>query len=166
MVSKSRYKLFCKLIESFDEGCKCVHDYDALLHDYNGAILYQAESQFIHEIGQNPGITITELASLFDKTRSACSQLMRRMKNKGWLYQDRNNENNREYNLYLTEDGYKIFNKHLEFEKKCYMRTAEMLSGFSDDELKIYMKVQNELNNAFKVDVEESKVLKVVEKNK
>lgn len=157
MNSGVNYELFLELLRQFDLGCKYVNEYNTLLHDYNGVILYQAESQFINALGKNPGITITELAAFFDKTPSACSQLMRRLKNKGWLYQKRNNENNREFKLFLTEEGEQIFHKHQEFENQCYLRTAKMLDGFTDDELAIYIHIQERLNAAFALDVAESR---------
>lgn len=151
------YELFLELLKQFDLGCKYVNEYNTLLHDYNGVVLYQAESQFINAIGRNPGITITELASFFDKTPSACSQLMRRMKDKGWLYQKRNKENNREYKLFLTQEGERIYHNHQEFENRCYLRTANMLDGFTDDELVTYIHIQERLNAAFALDVAESR---------
>lgn len=159
MLSKNYYTLFRRLIDTFDQGWRCVEDYNELLHDYNGVLMYQAESQFIHQIGKNPGITVTELANVFHKTRSACSQLMRRMKEKGWLYQKRNIANNREYNLYLTEEGEKIYSYHKAFESSCYERTAQMLSQFSEEELETYIRIQEKMNEAFSLDVEESKQL-------
>lgn len=157
MKNNVSYEIFLELLKQFDLGCKYVNDYNALLHDYNGVVLYQAESQFINAIGKKPGITITELALFFDKTPSACSQLMRRMKNKGWLYQQRNNENNREYKLFLTDEGERIYYNHQEFENRCYLRTLEMLDGFTDDELMTYIHIQERLNAAFALDVEESR---------
>ena len=48
-------------------------------------------------IGRNAGITITELADDFGKTRSACSQMVKKLRDKGWVEQVRNKENNDEY---------------------------------------------------------------------
>jgi hypothetical protein len=47
MISEERYALFCKLMDSFDAGWKYVNDYNSLLHDYNGTVLYQAESVYV-----------------------------------------------------------------------------------------------------------------------
>lgn len=93
------FQKVCQLLDTFDEGCEYTNEYDAILHDYNGFILYQRESQFIRKVGDTPGITITELAEFFHKTKSACSQLMYRMKKKNLLEQTRNEHNTREYNL-------------------------------------------------------------------
>lgn len=158
-MNSEHFEQVCALLDTFDEGCQHVNNYNALLHDYNGIILYQAESQFIRKVGDSPGITITELSEYFGKTKSACSQLMRRMKKKGFLLQERNEHNNREYNLYLTENGEQLYRFHRIFEEKCYRRTAEMLSVFTKDELNTYLKIQKKMNEAFLLDVEESKEL-------
>ena len=67
-MKKEKYKLFQQLIEVFDEGCDLVEAYDSLLHDYNGVILFQAESQVIKIIGDHEGITGSEIAHMLKKT--------------------------------------------------------------------------------------------------
>ena len=107
-IDDTRYELYCQMLDSFDEGCRLVQEYDSVPHDYGAAILYQAESQIIHLVGHQPGITASEIAAAFHKTPSACSQLIRKLRKKGWLLQKRNHDNNREYQLYLTDEGKKI----------------------------------------------------------
>lgn len=158
-VKKEHYLKVCELLDAFDEGCKYVEEYNSMLHDYNGIILYQAESQFIKKVGETPGITITELSEFFNKTTSACSQLMYRMKQKGFIYQSRNEKNNREYNLFLTEAGEAFYHIHKAFEERCYQRTAKMLSAFSSEELDVYLRVQQKMNESFLLDVTESQGL-------
>lgn len=158
-MNNQRFKLVCELLNVFDKGWDYVNEYNSLLHDYNGIILYQAESQFIHKIGDSPGITVTELSEYFGKTKSACSQLMYRMKKKGFLFQERNPKNNREYKLYLTKDGEKLYQSHKEFETRCYRRTAEMLDFFSESQLDTYIQIQKKINESFALDVAESRNL-------
>lgn len=158
-MKKEHFEKVCELLDVFDQGYGLVNEYDSLLHDYNGIILYQAESQFIRRVGDVPGITITELSTFFNKTKSACSQLMYRMKKKNLLMQVRNERNNREYNLYLTDEGLKLYQFHKIFEEGCYRRTAEMLDSFTMEELETYIKIQKKLNDAFLLDVNESKEL-------
>lgn len=107
-----KYELFCTALDSLDRGTALINAYDALLHDYGGVVLFQAESQMIKAIGSHPGITAAELTDLFEKTASACSQLIRKLKAKGWVVQERNPDNSREYHLFLTDDGKTIFEKH------------------------------------------------------
>lgn len=161
MEKDERYSLFCQMIDQLDRGAYLIEKYDSLLHDYYGAVLFQAESQMIKAIGDAPGITAAALAEKFDKTPSACSQLVRKLKAKGWVKQIRNCSNSREYNLTLTGQGQEIYQKHQDFENACYRRTFQMLDGVSDEELKSYIKIQQRLNQAFELDVKESEQLKI-----
>jgi len=152
-----RYEIYCEMIDQLDEGTRLINEYDALPHDYGAAVMYQAESQIIHLVGRNPGITASEIAVILKKTPSACSQLIRKMRKKEWIGQVRNEENNREYQLFLTESGKTIFEDHNRFEERCYRRSFENLSEFSDEELRTYIAIQKKLNETFAMDVEESK---------
>ena len=156
---EERYQVFCDAITALDEGVELINAYDALLHDYDGEKMFQAESQMIKSIGSHPGITAAQLADRFGKTASACSQLIRKLKSKGWVLQQRNPENSREYHLFLSEAGMKIFEKHHKFETACYRRTFEMLGEISKEELQTYIRIQQCLNRAFALDVEESRNL-------
>ena len=154
-----RYQLFIRLLDAFDQGCSLTEEYDALLHNYNGVILFQAESQMIKMIGNHPGITASEISKTFDKTSSASSQLIRKLKKKGWVRQQRNKDNNRQYNLFLTEEGDAIYRNHQQFEQACYQRTFQGLADFSQEQLETYIAIQHRLNQSFQLDVEESRSL-------
>ena len=155
----TRYQSFCKAIDTLDDGVALINAYDALLHDYDGEKMYQAESQMIKAIGSHQGITAAQLAESFGKTASACSQLIRKLKAKGWVVQERNPDNSREYHLFLTDDGKTIFEKHRAFEENCYQRTFEMLASVTEEELQAYIRVQALLNKAFAMDVQESRTI-------
>lgn len=152
-----RYELYCAMIDRLDKGVHLINEYDSVPHDYGSAVMYQAESKIIQLVGKYPGIKASEIAVVFHKTPSACSQLIRKLRNKGWIRQVRNEKNNREYRLFLTEDGIRIYEDHETFEQRCYQRSFQNLSGFSDEEFKIYIAIQEKLNETFTVDVEESK---------
>ena len=156
---EERYQVFCDAITALDEGVELINAYDALLHDYDGEKMFQAESQMIKAIGSSQGVTAARLADRFGKTASACSQLIRKLKNKGWVFQQRNPENSREYHLFLSDAGMKIFEKHHRFETACYQRTFEMLGDSTKEELQTYIRIQQCLNRAFALDVEESRKL-------
>ena len=74
-MENKRYDLFIQMLNEFDKGCGLTEEYDALLHDYDGIILFQAESQMIKMIGNNPGITASQISKIVDRTSSASSQL-------------------------------------------------------------------------------------------
>lgn len=161
MDEKSRYELYCQMIDALDCGVNLVEEYDAQLHDYNGVILYQAEAQIIKLVGNHPGITAAECAAILKKTVSACSQLIKKLRQKEWVVQERNETNNRLYNLYLTKEGKEIFKCQRIFEENCYQRTFSLLEQFSTEDLRTYLEIQNRINTGFAKDVEDGKLLEL-----
>lgn len=154
-----RYALYCEMIEELDEGCRLIEEYDSIPHDYGTETLYQAESTIIHLVGKEPGITAAEIAARLKKTPSACSQLVRKLRKKEWIEQVRNKDNNREYRLFLTEYGWKIYKDHFQFEQRCYQRSFQNLSEFSEEDFRTYIEIQKKLNETFALDVEEGKAV-------
>lgn len=153
---ESRYELFCKIMDEIDRTYDLMTEYDSMPHQYGEYNLYQAESHLIEYIGEHEGVTITVLAEKFGKTRSACSQMVKKLRDKKWVEQIRNEKNNREYNLYLTETGKHIFKNHAEFDERCYKRNFNGLKQFSCEELNTYLSIQKKVNESFQKDVEES----------
>lgn len=167
MNEKNRFSLFCNMIEQVDQCYDLIHEYDSQLHDYDGVILYQAESQLIKLIGNHPGISANECSEILKKTLSACSQLIKKLRLKEWIKQERNEKNNRIYNLYLTASGKTIYDNHKKFEERCYYRTYKLLDSFSEEDFNLYLQIQKKINEGFKLDVEDSKnlVLSAEKKN-
>lgn len=159
MAAKNRYSLFLDMMTEIDEGSALIQEYDSQLHDYNGVILYQAESQLIKLIGNNPGISAAECARKLRKTLSACSQLIKKLKKKEWIYQVRNELNNRVYNLYLTDEGKIIYRNHKKFEERCYRRTYRLLKDCSEEDFKTFIRMYKLINIGFHQDVEEGRDL-------
>lgn len=154
---EKRYQLYCDMIDVLDEAYELMEAYDAIPHNYGSATLYQAESQIIHQVGKNQGITASELAVILKKTTSACSQLVKKLRKKGWIMQTRNENNNREYYLNLTEEGQKIYEDHAKFEEACYMRSFHGLEDFTEEDFKTYIAIQKKLNESFALDLKESR---------
>ena len=139
----TREELLNLVWEEQDTAYDLMCEYDGLPHHYGENILYQAEGHLIDLIALYPGITTTDLAGILKKTVSACSQLVHKMRKKGWIKQTRNENNNRQYNLELTESGQKVYKDHAEFSQNCQKITFDMLNEFSNDEtafLAIYFK--------------------------
>ncbi|MEY8233084.1 MarR family transcriptional regulator [Oscillospiraceae bacterium 50-16] len=132
-------------------------EYDSLPHHYGGVVLYQAEAYIVNLVGQHPGITVTQLAEILKKTTSACSQIVRKLRAKGFVEQIRNPDNNRLYNLELTQTGAEVFLAHISFNQECQVKTFELLKDFTDEELMVHLRVQRKLNEAYQDDVKRSK---------
>lgn len=155
-----------ELLQSFDKGYELCFEYDSMPHQYGDEVLYQSEMHFLEVVGDTPSITITVISQQLGKTKSACSQMVRKLVKKELLTQERNEKNNREYYLNLTERGKEIYEVHKEFDEKCIQRTYKSLADFSEEELQSYISVQKTLNQVFQKDVDENGVLEVVGKKK
>lgn len=140
-----------------DEAYELMTEYDELPHHYGETILYQAEGEIIDLIAIHPGVTITDLGNILKKTASACSQIVRKLREKGFVEQARNRDNNRQYNLTLTEAGMKIYRDHQAFTQNCQKIEFEMLSGFTQEELEAHLRVQRKINEAYAGDVKRSR---------
>lgn len=140
-----------------DTAYELMSEYDSLPHHYGSVVLYQAEAYIVDLVGQYPGITVTRLAEMLNKTTSACSQIVRKLRAKGFLEQIRNPDNNRLYNLELTETGEEVFRAHINFNRECQERAFKLLREFTDEELSIHLQVQKKLNEAYEDDVRRSK---------
>lgn len=72
MREDGRFDAFCEMMEELDRGAYLMDEYDSLLHDYNGVVMFQAESQMIKAIGDSPGITAGQAGK---KIRQICRSL-------------------------------------------------------------------------------------------
>lgn len=156
-MESKRDALFKALWDAQDIAYELMAEYDSLPHRYGDNTLYQAEAHLIDLIAQHPDITITDLASILHKTPSACSQIVRKLRNKGWVEQLRNQENNRQLMLRLTPAGQQVYQDHAAFDRYCQSLTFRKLEGVSEEELEIYLRVQQKLNEAYEDDVRRSR---------
>lgn len=152
-----RKELLKRIWRAQDEAYDLMFEYNSLPHYYGENILYQAEGEIIDLIAVNPGITITALGTILQKTPSACSQIVRKLRDKGWVRQSRNRENNRLYNLTLTESGMGIYRDHIHFTQKCRDITFGLLEEFTEEQLESHLCIQRRLIQAFQGDVERSR---------
>lgn len=150
-------QLLRQIWQAQDAAYDLMSEYDSLPHYYGSVALYQAEAYIVNLIGQHPGITVTRLAEILNKTTSACSQIVRKLRAKGFVEQIRNPGNNRLYNLELTQEGTKVFQARIRFNQECQKKTFDLLEGFTDEELLIHLKVQQKLNEAYQDDVKRTR---------
>lgn len=153
-----RKELLQKLWSAQDEAYELMAEYDSLPHTYGSVVLYQAEALVVNLIGEHSDITITELGSILKKTASACSQIVRKLKSKGLVEQVRNESNNRQLNLRLTDAGKQIYLDRLSLNLECQNILFQMLQEFSDEEIAHHISVQERINQAYRGDIDRSKI--------
>lgn len=157
MATKMDVAMLQKIWESQDEAYGLMMEYDSLPHRYGAYTLHQAEAHVITLIAENPDITVTDISCILKKTPSACSQMIRKLREKGWVAQFRNENNNREYKLRITEEGEKVYLDHDSFDRECKARTFRKLEDFTKEQLNTYLEIQNKLIEAYAEDVKRSR---------
>ncbi len=89
------------------------------LHDYGTGELYSSvEVHTVTRIEENPGITVTELAKLNFRTKGAVSQIIAKLEEKGLIRREQNQENARQFFLYVTPKGLELSKKHKEYDEQ------------------------------------------------
>lgn len=156
-MDKTRAGLLERIWQSQDTAYDLMCEYDSLPHRYGENILYQAEAHLIDLIALHPDITITDLSNILRKTPSACSQIVRKLRAKGWVEQIRNEENNRQFKLRLTPAGEHIYQDHAAFDRRCRETTFRRLEGFTQEELAVFLAIQQRMNEAYQDDVRRSR---------
>lgn len=155
MTDKQKH-LLNRLLDEIDISYKLIYEYDQIPLMYGGMLFYQQETHTIQQIGKNPGITVSEIAENTGKTTSACSQIIKKLRERNAVIQKRNMSNCRQYNLELTDYGWEIFNEHEALDSACFENYEQQLRQFSEEQLNTAIMVQQKLNEAFKKDVKRS----------
>ena len=157
MNDEKRRELLEQIWNQQNQAYDLMCEYDAMPHRYGACMLYQAQAHMIDLIAQYPDITAADLAVILRKTPSACSQTLRKLREKGLVEQLRNTANNRQYKLQLTESGQALYRDHAAFDKQCQALTFRRLEGFTEAELATYLSIQRRINEAYADDVRRSR---------
>ncbi|WP_232362491.1 MarR family winged helix-turn-helix transcriptional regulator [Desulfogranum mediterraneum] len=70
--------------------------------------LSSAKLWMLYELNNNPGLKVSQLASLLTIHPSTCSNMLDKLQDRGLVYRDRSKQDQRAVHLYLTEDGIRL----------------------------------------------------------
>ena len=131
-----RFEMFGKMVDAFFEGSRILYKYDKLPRKYGADVeLYMSEMHTLDLIYKNEGTTVTNLADITKKTKSAITQLTNKLEKKGLIRKLRNDANYKEVNLVLTELGKKTCIFHKSLDKKKLERAVGYVKNYSVDDL-------------------------------
>lgn len=87
-------------------------------YDYGTGEEYtSAEVHLLKYIREHEGITVTELARDFCKTKGAISQMLKKLEARGLIVRQVDLENNNRFHLSLTQKGIALDDAHREFDE-------------------------------------------------
>ncbi len=89
------------------------------------------EAHTVQAVGEQERISITQLAAHFGITKSAASQMVSKLVNRGFIAKDQSVHSNKEFELSLTSLGWQVFKAHELFHGKDMAGLVTQLSAFS-----------------------------------
>lgn len=100
------------------------------------------EIRIIMLIRECPGITATDICKRWNRTRGAISQMLKKIEQKGFIYKEKDQQNDRIYCLYVTDWGVDAVNEFTikDFQDDTYI-VRHLLESCSEDELRAFYKV-------------------------
>ena len=95
-----------------------------------------AERQrFEYRSADREGMSVTDVANAFDVTKSAASQMVSKLSDKGFLEKLQAPHSNKEYRLRLTPLGRKVYDAHERFHGADKHELVKRLRSFSKEEV-------------------------------
>lgn len=116
------------------------------LHDYgDGQMLNMIEMHLVSYIDQNPGITVSKLAKMWNRTKGAISQQVKKLEANGYINKVKHDSNGRVILLYTSESGKKLSSKHINYDVLEIMKTTQLLlQNCTSEEVDAFFKVVGE----------------------
>mgnify|MGYP002516782731 FL=1 len=106
-------------------------------HDYGTGEAYTSvEVHTLKHIADHHGITVTELARDYGKTKGAVSQILKKVESKGLIYREVDSENDNRFHLFLTEKGKELNEAHRKYDEIGFGESMDIVrEHFSEDEI-------------------------------
>ncbi len=143
---EDKHKRFYKLMEMINEVSERISSAHSMPLEYGtGVSLYRSEIHTMQEIGEKPGINVTELADAMGLTKGAVSQTLRKLVKKGLVVKKQAPDNAKEVHLELTDRGLIGFNSHQEFHMQMYQIASEYFGDRFEENIGKFIDVITDL---------------------
>lgn len=118
-------------------------DYMKETRDYGtGDIINMVEIHTLTFIEENPGITITEIATMWNRTKGAASQIVAKLEQKGLIERRKERNNAKNLHLYVSVQGLELSKAHKEYDLKELTWANQILhQEFRDQDISAFYKV-------------------------
>ena len=106
--------------------------------------LTMMEIRTVIMIGDHPGITATQLAQYWNRSRGAVSQILKKIELKGFIYKEKSEADEKIFHLYVTDQGMEVIYNFVsnDFEDTTHI-IKSLLEVCSVEELRAFYKVMN-----------------------
>ena len=118
-------------------------DYINEAKDYGtGRLINMVEVHTLTMIEDQPGVTVSDLARQWDRTKSAVSQNIKKLEAKGLVYRVPDENDAKMLHLYPTEEGVRLSTAHKLYDNMDIMQTKnDLLRTRTIEEIDTFYKV-------------------------
>ena len=114
----------------------------------NGVKLNTAAMSLINVIDMNPGMSVTDLSKRMNLTKSAISQMLKKLCTLGLLKKSKNDGNDKSIYPKLTETGKMTASEYREKHDRFYLCMRDLLNRFDSDEQELIYRFLTETDEA------------------
>lgn len=142
-MNKNDLKLLTESMEHVYTFVSDSYDMYSAARDYgNGDKMNMAQIHTLSLIADNPGISVSGVSKMWNRTLSAASQNINKLVKKNLIEKKKENGNHKTIHLYVTESGQKLSDMHKAYDRKELTKVAEvLLKTHTMDELKTALRV-------------------------
>ena len=112
-----------------------------------GLVLYPAQSHMIEIIGEDEGITATEIAAEFMITKGAVSQIISFLEQKELIVKKPSEKSGRATGLFLSDSGRAVLNEHRELHSEMLREIAVLAEQLPPEAVDILEKITDVIEN-------------------
>lgn len=129
-------KVIYKFVMNYNDYIKTARDYGT------GEIITMVEVHTLTLIEENPGITVTDVALKWNRTKGAVSQTITKLEKRGLIRRKKDVGNAKTVHLYVTDKGQLLSEAHKDYDIKEFTWTDKTLSkSFTNEEINTFYKV-------------------------
>lgn len=120
-------------------------------HDYGtGELLSMVEMHTLERIAETPGMRVSDVARLWNRTLGAASRNVDRLQSKGLVDKVKLPDNQKNVRVYPTEKGRELCRLHRTYDRRELDELARtMLEKYSVEELETFYRVLHSLREVF-----------------
>ena len=107
--------------------------------------LYRAEAHILEIVGNQPGLSATDIVRQMSVTKGAVSQIIAKLKRKGLLRQELDAANMKIRRLYASDTGLVVLQAHQKAEEGIVRQVLAELQSCGADEVAAFTRVVNEV---------------------
>jgi len=131
-----RADLLYSFVEKYNDYINGTRDYGT------GLMISMVEVHMLTMIYDNPGTTVSDLAGVWNRTKSAVSQNITKLKKKGLIFGERDENNAKIIHLYVTDEGETLTMAHKSYDISDLKKTQDALAEkCTTEEIKSFYKV-------------------------